>query len=134
MKELHFKPEYKDEITNLIKYTTFRLGDKTGKYEVGEIVLIILDYPDGTEKPLCEAIIKRKGALLFMNIKESDLRGEATNLRTLDSLKAKLEEIYGEEIQGHTVVSRIDYISRINEMMNKYLEAIGEYEILTGGE
>lgn len=112
---LNFYSEvYGDLLRSGRKTATIRLGDKSPKYQSGQLVWVTLGRRYGTRLKLYAAIldsvvVKRAGEL-----SPRELERESPEMRTVEDLLVHLERLYGRPVTELDTVTVIQF-SRVQE-------------------
>ncbi|HEY3281310.1 MAG TPA: ASCH domain-containing protein [Armatimonadota bacterium] len=112
---LNFYSEvYGEMLRNGHKTATIRLGDKSRKYQSGQLVWITLGRRHGVRLKLFTAVldsvvVKRAGEL-----SPRELERESPELRSLEDLLVQLERLYGRPVTELDTVTMIQF-SRVQE-------------------
>ncbi len=105
---------YGDVLRNHRKTVTIRLGDKTGKYDTGQIVWITVGPRFGRRQKLYSAILDRVEVKTISDLTPRDIERENPEFRTQDDVIEMLSRIYGELITPQSRVTVI-YFSRVDD-------------------
>lgn len=105
---LNFHPKYKEEIIKGNKTTTFRLGDRTHKYHLGDQVILSIGEKWCLTK-IGEGIIEDIAVKSVGQLTEEDLEGESADSRTLDGLKQSLHTYYRQKIAAEDLVTMVKF-------------------------
>ena len=91
------------------KRCTIRLGDKRGKYQEGEVVLV--SYGDRYKKrrKVFTAVLDRVTVKRISELTEDEWRGEDPNLRSQQDVLELLRRIYERPVDLDEVVSVIHF-------------------------
>lgn len=112
---LNFYSDIYEEALRLGRKTaTIRLGDKTDKYQDGQIVWVTLGNRFGRRQKLYSAILDRVEVKQISELTPRDIERENHELRSQDDVIALMSRIYGEFITPQHLVTVI-YFSRIDE-------------------
>ncbi len=115
MKALNFYSSvYHGNILTRKKSCTIRLGDKTRKYQVGDIVLITYGDRFSPRRRLFEAVLDLVEVKPVAKLESRDIRGENPDMRGIEDVQAFLEKIYGRKIGPNEPVTVI-YFSEITD-------------------
>ncbi len=105
---------YEDVLRNGRKSATIRLGDKTNKYQSGQIVWVTVGQRYGKRQKLFSAIIDSVDVKLVADLSPRDISKENPEFRNRDEVLQLLRRIYGPEISLEDTVSVI-YFSPVSE-------------------
>ncbi len=96
------------------KTATIRLGDKSGKYQSGQLVWITLGRRYGTRLKLFTAILDSVTVKKAGELSPRELERESPELRSVDDLLVQLERLYGRPVTELDTVTVIQF-SRIQD-------------------
>lgn len=115
MKALNFYSSvYHGNILTRKKCCTIRLGDKTGKYREGDVVLITYGNRFEPRKELFRAVLDLVEVKSVAQLSSRDISGENPDMRRTEDVLAFLEKIYGRSIDPDEPVTVI-YFSEITD-------------------
>ena len=115
MYALNFYCELYDELLRSNRKTaTIRLGDKSRKYDAGQVVWVTVGPRFGRRQKLFSAIIDRVEVKQIQELSPRDIERENPELRSHDDVIGFLSRVYGEFITPAHVCTVI-YFSRIDE-------------------
>lgn len=105
---------YEEVLRNGRKTATIRLGDKTDKYQTGQIVWITLGARFSRRQRLYTAILDRVEVKTIAELSPRDIQHENPELRSSDDVIALLSRVYGEFITPQHLVTII-FWSKVEE-------------------
>jgi hypothetical protein len=105
---------YEEALRNGRKSATIRLGDKSDKYQTGQIVWVTMGARFGRRQKLYSALLDRVEVKKISELSPRDIERENPELRTEDEVIGVLSRIYGEFVTPAHLVTVI-YFSRIDE-------------------
>lgn len=115
MKALNFYSSiYRADILADQKRCTIRLGDKTSKYQDGELVWVTYGNRFEPRQKLFTAVIDRVAVKSLSDLTEQDIKAENPQMRSPRDVADFLERIYQEPIDLAAGVSVIHF-SRVAE-------------------
>lgn len=106
---------YEEVLRTGRKTATIRLGDKTDKYQSGELVWITLGPRFARRQKLYTAILDRVETKIISDLSPRDIERENPELRSHDEVISLLSRIYGEFVTPANLVTVI-YFSRVDEI------------------
>ncbi len=113
MKALNFYSSvYHGNILTRKKSCTIRLGDKTSKYGVGDVVLITYGDRFAPRRRLFEAVLDLVEVKPISRLSDRDIAGENPDMHRIEDVQTFLEKIYGRKIAADERVTVI-YFSEI---------------------
>ncbi len=96
------------------KSATIRLGDKSGKYQTGQIVWVTVGQRYARRKKLFCAIIDAVDVKVAADLSPRDIQRENPEFRTKEEAISLMSKIYGREVMEEDIVTVI-YFSPIDE-------------------
>ena len=105
---------YGDVLRNHRKTVTIRLGDKSEKYNTGQIVWVTVGSRFSRRQKLYSAIIDRVEVKKLAELSPRDIEREGPELRSVDDVIGVLSRIYGDFITPNDIATVI-YFSRVDE-------------------
>ena len=105
---------YEEVLRNGRKTATIRLGDKTDKYQTGQLVWVTVGQRFGKRHKLFTAILDSVDVKLVADLSPRDISKENPEFRTKDEVLQILRRIYGPEVSLEDTVSVI-YFSPVSE-------------------
>ena len=109
-----FSPAFVDQLKRGRKSATIRLGDKSRKYQRGQIVWITVGQHHSPRQKLFSAVIDDVDVKRVRDLSPRDIERENPEFRTQDDIINVLSRIYGDFITPEHRVTVI-YFSRIDE-------------------
>jgi hypothetical protein len=105
---------YGDVLRNNRKTATIRRGDKSQKYQEGQLVWVTIGRRFGRRQKLYTAIIDRVEVKKLGELSPRDIERENPEFRSQDDVIALLSRIYDDVITPDNSVSVI-YFSRVDD-------------------
>ena len=105
---------YGDALKKGRKSATIRLGDKSDKYQTGQIVWVTVGARYARRKKLFCAIVDAVEVKTCGELSPRDIQRENPELRTKEEVMALLSKIYGREVAADDTATVI-YFSPIDE-------------------
>ncbi|HSV73175.1 MAG TPA: ASCH domain-containing protein [Chthonomonadales bacterium] len=105
---------YEESLRTGRKSCTIRLGDKTGKYQDGQIVWVTVGQRYGRRHKLFTAILDSVEVKLVSDLSPRDISRENPEFRSVEETLQLLRRIYGPEVSMEDTVTVV-YFSPINE-------------------
>lgn len=110
MKVLNFYSSvYHGFLVSRDKTCTIRLGDKTGKYQEGEVVLVTYGDRFKKRKRVFTAVIDRVATRRISELTLDELQGENPEMRTPHDAVEFLRNMYSQPIDLETLVSVVHF-------------------------
>lgn len=96
------------------KSATIRLGDKSDKYQTGQIVWVTVGQRYARRKKVCCAIVDNVEVKSCGELSPRDIQRENPEMRTKEEVMGLLSKIYGRDVTGEDVATVI-YFSPVDE-------------------
>jgi hypothetical protein len=103
-----------DQLRRGRKSATIRLGDKSQKYERGQVVWVTVGFRHSPREKIFSAVIDDVEVKRVQDLSPRDIEHDNPEFRRLDETINFLEQIYGREISTEETVTVIRF-SRILE-------------------
>jgi hypothetical protein len=105
---------YGDALRKGRKSATIRLGDKSGKYQSGQLVWVTLGQRFGRRYKLFTAILDMVEVKPLRDLTPRDIQRENPEFRTKDEVIALLSRVYDRPISEDSLIT-IVYFSPVDE-------------------
>jgi hypothetical protein len=109
-----FSPAFIDQLKRGRKTATIRLGDKSRKYQRGQVVWITVGYQHSPKEKIFSAVIDGVEVKRVGDLSPRDIEHDNPEFRRLDEMVGFLEQIYGREIDHDDTVTVVRF-SRVVE-------------------
>ena len=103
-----------DQLKRGRKTATIRLGDKSGKYERGQVVWVTVGFRHSPRERIFEAVIDDVSVKPAKSLSPRDIEHDNPEFRRLDETLHFLEQIYGRSVDDDDTVTVIRF-SAISE-------------------
>ncbi|MDU2065651.1 MAG: ASCH domain-containing protein [Sporomusaceae bacterium] len=115
MRALNFySSHYHSQLVSRRKICTIRLGDKSSKYQEGDLVWITVGKRFAPRKKLYPAVIDKVDTKPLNLLSLEELQGESQNITSADELITFLHSIYEKTLSPDDMVSVV-YFSEVVE-------------------
>jgi hypothetical protein len=104
-----FSPAFIDQLKRARKTATIRLGDKSRKYQRGQIVWITVGYQHSPREKIFAAVIDDVEVKRAKELSPRDIEHDNPEFRRLEETKSFLAQIYGREIADEDTVTVIRF-------------------------
>ena len=104
-----FSPAFIDQLKRGRKTATIRLGDKSRKYQRGQVVWITVGYQHSPKEKLFSAVIDDVEVKRVRDVSPRDIEHDNPEFRRLDEMKSFLAQIYGRTIADEDTVTVIRF-------------------------
>jgi hypothetical protein len=104
-----YSPVFVDQLKRGRKTATIRLGDKSKKYNRGQLVWITVGYRHSPREKIFSAVIDDVEVKRVGELSPRDIEHDNPEFRRLDETVNFLEQIYGRKIAGDDLVTVIRF-------------------------
>jgi hypothetical protein len=104
-----FSPAFVDQLKRGRKTATIRLGDKSRKYQRGQIVWITVGYQHNPREKIFTAVIDDVEVKRIRDLSPRDIEHDNPEFRRLDETVGFLRQIYGQDITHDDTVTVIRF-------------------------
>jgi hypothetical protein len=104
-----YSPVFVDQLKRGRKTATIRLGDKSKKYNRGQLVWITVGYRHSPREKIFAAVIDDVEVKRINELSPRDIEHDNPEFRRLDETVNFLEQIYGRRIAPEDVVTVIRF-------------------------
>jgi hypothetical protein len=115
-----FSPTFVDQLKRGRKTATIRVGDKSRKYQRGQVVWITVGYQHSPRQKLFAAVIDGVEVKRVRELSPRDIEHDNPEFRRLDETLGFLRQIYGREI-GHEDTVTVIRFSQVVESVAPHL-------------
>jgi hypothetical protein len=98
-----------DQLKRGRKTATIRLGDKSGKYERGQVVWVTVGFRHSPREKIFTAVIDDVEVKRVADLSPRDIEHDNPEFRRLEETANFLEQIYGRPISGDDKVTVIRF-------------------------
>ena len=119
-----YSPLFVDQLKRGRKTATIRLGDKSNKYSVGEVVLITIGFQHSPRERIFEAVIDSVDVKQVRDLSPRDIEHDNPEFRRLDETVHFLEQIYGRAVEQNDTVTVVRFsaiVERKGEIAERLL-------------
>src|SRR5438477_3884640 len=104
-----FSPAFIDQLKRGRKTATIRLGDKSRKYERGQVVWITVGYHHSPREKIFAAVIDDVEVKRVRELSPRDIEHDNPEFRRLDETVGFMRQIYGREVDHDDTVTVIRF-------------------------
>jgi len=104
-----YSPVFVDQLKRGRKTATIRLGDKSGKYRKGHVVLITVGFQHRPREKIFEAVIDEVEVKRVRDLSPRDVEHDNPEFRRLEETVHFLEQIYGRSISEDDTVTVVNF-------------------------
>ena len=98
-----------DQLRRGRKTATIRLGDKTGKYRKGQVVMVTVGFQHSPREKIFEAIIDQVDVKQISDLSPRDIEHDNPEFRRIDETVHFLEQIYNRPITQEDTVTVVRF-------------------------
>ena len=115
-----FSPAFVDQLKRGRKTATIRLGDKSRKYERGQLLWITIGHQHSPREKIFAAVVDDVEVKRVRELSPRDIEHDNPEFRRLDETVGFLRQIYGREIEHDDTVTVIRF-SQVVESVAPHL-------------
>lgn len=104
-----YSPVFVDQLKRGRKSATIRLGDKTRKYDRGQVVWVTVGNRHGPREKIFSAVIDDVDVKRVSELSPRDIEHDNPEFRRVEESIGFLETIYGRKISGEDLVTVIRF-------------------------
>ena len=104
-----YSPVFVDQLKRGRKTATIRLGDKSGKYRKGQVVLITVGFQHSPREKIFEAVIDAVDVKRVRDLSPRDIEHDNPEFRRVDEMIHFLEQIYGRKVSMEDTVTVVRF-------------------------
>ena len=118
-----YSPVFVDQLKRGRKTATIRLGDKSGKYRKGHVVLITVGFQHAPREKIFEAVIDAVEVKRVRELSPRDIEHDNPEFRRLEETVHFLEQIYGRGVSEDDTVTVVRFsaiLERPEELSERF--------------
>ena len=104
-----FSPAFVDQLKRGRKTATIRLGDKSRKYQRGQVVWITVGYHHSPREKIFSAVIDEVEVKRVRDLSPRDIEHDNPEFRRLEEMVHFLEQIYGRKVELDDTVTVVRF-------------------------
>ena len=104
-----YSPVFVDQLKRGRKTATIRLGDKSRKYQKGEVVMITVGFQHSPREKIFEAVIDAVEVKKVSDLSPRDIEHDNPEFRRVEETIHFLEQIYGREVSTEDTVTVVRF-------------------------
>ena len=104
-----YSPVFVDQLKRGRKTATIRLGDKSGKYRKGHVVMITVGFQHRPREKIFDAVIDEVEVKRVRDLSPRDIEHDNPEFRRLEETVHFLEQIYGRPISEDDTVTVVNF-------------------------
>jgi hypothetical protein len=118
-----YSPVFVDQLKRGRKTATIRLGDKSGKYKRGQVVMVTVGFQHAPREKIFMAVIDSVDVKPLKSLSPRDIEHDNPEFRRPDETIHFLEQIYGRTIDAAETVTVVHF-SEIHERPTEITERL----------
>jgi len=115
-----FSPAFIDQLKRGRKTATIRLGDKSNKYERGQIVWVTVGHQHSPREKIFTAVIDDVEVKRARDLSPRDIEHDNPEFRRLDETLGFMRQIYGREISPDETVTVVRFSQVVERPPSQY--------------
>jgi hypothetical protein len=119
-----YSPLVADQLRSGRKSATIRLGDKSGKYKKGMVVLVLCGVRYGPRERIFEAVIDKVEVKTLGELSPREIEHDNPEIRRPDEMATFLGQLYNRPIEPGDMVTVI----RFSQIMNGPVVPFREFD------
>ena len=104
-----FSPAFVDQLKRGRKTATIRLGDKSRKYETGQIVWVTVGHQHSPKEKIFSAMVEEVEVKPARDLSPRDIEHDNPEFRRLEETLGFMRQIYGREIDPNETVTVVRF-------------------------
>jgi hypothetical protein len=104
-----YSPLFVDQLKRGRKTATIRLGDKSGKYRKGQVVMVTVGFQHSPREKIFDAVIDGVEVKPLEKLSPRDIEHDNPEFRRIDETLHFLEQIYGRTIARKETVTVVHF-------------------------
>src|SRR5918992_1222513 len=115
-----FSPAFIDQLKRGRKTATIRLGDKSAKYERGQIVWVTVGHQHSPREKIFTAVIDDVEVKRVKDLSPRDIEHDNPEFRRVDETLSFMRQIYGREISLDEQVTVVRFSQVVERPPSQY--------------
>ncbi len=115
-----FSPAFVDQLKRGRKTATIRVGDKSHKYERGQVVWITVGYHHSPREKIVSAVIDEVEVKRVRELSPRDIEHDNPEFRRMDETLGFLRQIYGRDIDQEETVTVIRFSQVVESVGHQF--------------
>jgi hypothetical protein len=118
-----YSPVFIDQLKRGRKTATIRLGDKSGKYRKGQVVMVTVGFQHAPRERIFDAVIDTVEVKRVRDLSPRDIEHDNPEFRRIDEAVHFLEQIYGRPVDHDDTVTVVRF-SQISDRPSEISERL----------
>jgi hypothetical protein len=118
-----YSPVFVDQLKRGRKTATIRLGDKSGKYRKGQVVMVTVGFQHAPRERIFDAVIDTVEVKRVRDLSPRDIEHDNPEFRRIDEAVHFLEQIYGRPVDHDDTVTVVRF-SQISDRPSEISERL----------
>ncbi len=115
-----FSPAFIDQLKRGRKTATIRLGDKSNKYERGQIVWVTVGHQHSPREKIFTAVIDEVEVKRVKDLSPRDIEHDNPEFRRVNETLSFMRQIYGREISMDETVTVVRFSQVVERPPSQY--------------
>src|SRR6476619_6908887 len=115
-----FSPAFVDQLKRGRQTATIRVGDKSHKYEPGQVVWITVGYHHSPREKIFSAVIDDVEVKRVRELSPRDIEHDNPEFRRIDETLGFLRQIYGRDIDQEETVTVIRFSQVVESVGHQF--------------
>src|SRR5918997_6809865 len=115
-----FSPAFVDQLKRGRKTATIRLGDKSSKYESGQIVWVTVGHQHSPKEKIFTAVIEDVEVKRARDLSPRDVEHDNPEFRRVEETLSFMRQIYGREISPDETVTVVRFSQVVERPPSQY--------------
>ena len=111
-----YSPVVADQLRHRRKTATIRLGDKSGKYRKGQVVMVLVGQRYGIREKVFDAVIDKVEVKPLGDLSPREIEHDNPEIRRADELARWLGQLYNRDVSETDTVTVIRFSQIIGTM------------------
>ena len=104
-----YSPVVADQLRHRRKTATIRLGDKSGKYRKGQVVMVLVGQRYGIREKVFDAVIDKVEVKPLREVSPREIQHDNPEMRHIDEFTHFLGQLYNREVSENDNVTVIHF-------------------------
>ena len=104
-----YSPVVADQLRSLRKTATIRLGDKSRKYQKGQIVSVLVGARYGSRQKIFDAVIDKVDVKRLADLSPREIEHDNPEIRRPEEMAVFLGQLYNREVSDEDTVTVIRF-------------------------
>ena len=111
-----YSPVVADQLRHRRKTATIRLGDKSGKYRKGQVVMVLVGQRYGIREKVFDAVIDKVEVKRLGDLSPREIEHDNPEIRRADELAKWMSQLYNRDVSEDDTVTIIRFSQIVGTM------------------